>query len=404
MKEVSRVQNRTQEYAVDNFIRFLVDGKREITAREIECRKKALSLEWLVGPFAVVQVATDYGAVPPEERDAALLTYEELVVRFLQDIPTAHYVYTNSYNNIVVLFAFQGKPMSVEEMNTCFVELHRRMVSRFGMEGFIGIGNVVDTYQDIALSAATAGEMLGFKFQYAESGVVNSATIVQFQYNMGLGNGIEFDRVTGAFRDGNLGKMEQRLNELAEAIRRRPNVSGTSIRRSMVEVAVHILHLASNAGVDVEQALDGADPYRWIMRQNHTEVIIAWILKLSARLLAQMKERRENGQKDIIRQMIRYIDENLSKTDISLDRIGQAVGLSPTYCSQLFKKEEGMGISTYVTGQRIIRAQRLLRDTDLSVADVSRQTGFTSHGYFTQVFRRVTGQTPQEYRRSARKG
>ncbi|MBQ9859071.1 MAG: helix-turn-helix domain-containing protein [Clostridia bacterium] len=398
-----QMQNRTHEYAVENFIRFLVDGKRETTVKEIESRKKVLGLDWLTGPFAVVQVATDYAAVPHEERDAALLAYEEQVVRALRAIPAAHYVYTNSYNNVVVLFAFGGKPMTVEEMNACFIDLHRQMVSRFGMDGFIGIGNVVDTYQDIALSAATAAEMLGFKFQYAESGVVNSATIVQFQYNMGLGNGIEFDRVTGAFRDGNLSKMEQRLIELAETIRRRPNVSGTSIRRSMVEVAVHVLHLASNAGVDVEQALDGADPYRWIMRQNHTEVIIAWILKLSARLLAQMKERRENGQKDVIRQMIQYIDENLSKTDISLDRIGQAVGLSRTYCSQLFKKEEGMGISAYITGQRVLRAQQLLRDTDLSVAEISRQTGFSSHGYFGQVFRRVTGQTPQEYRRSSRK-
>lgn len=394
-----RLKNRGRDYPTDNFIRFLVEGKREITAKEIEARKVALGLDWLVAPFVVVHVATDYSAVPHEEKDGALLAYEEQVTRSLRDLPAARYIYTNSYNNIVVLLAFGGKPMAAEVLNACFIRLHQQMVSRFGMEGFIGIGNMVDTYQDIALSSATAMEMLGFKFQYADSGVVNSATIVQFQYNMSLGNGIEFDRVTGAFRDGNLGKMEVRLGELAETIRRRPNVSDTSIRRSMVEVAVHILHLASNAGVDVEQVLEGADPYRWIMRQNHTEVIIEWILKLSGRLLTRMQERRESEKKDVIRQIIQYIEKNLPNAQLSLDLVSSEVRLSSTYCSQLFKKEEGMGISAYITQRRVTRAQQLLRDTDLTAAEISRQTGFASPGYFSQVFRRVTGQTPQAYRR-----
>lgn len=389
------------EYSTDQFIRFLVDGKRETTAAEIELRKKALGLERLRGPFVVVQVATDYAAVPFEERDAVLLSCEQYVDRALRDLPAARFVYTNSYNNIVVLLAFAGKPMTAEELSTCFIRLREQIVVRFGMNGFIGIGNVVDTYQDIALSAATAGEMLGFKFQYADSGVVNAATIVQFQYNMSLGNGIEMDRVTGAFRDGNLGKMETRLNELAETVRRRPNVSGTSIRRSMVEVTVHILHIASNAGIDVDRALGDVDPYRWIMRQNHTEVIIEWILRLSGRLLTLMQERRESGQKDVIRHAIRFIEENLSSVDLGLSQVSRAVGLSDTYCSQLFKKEVGTGISTYISHKRIARAKVLLRDTRLTAAEISRQVGFMSAGYFGQVFRKVTGLTPQQYRRSA---
>ena len=387
-----------------HFIRFLIDGKREITTAEIEARKQALGLERLQGPFVVAQVATDYSAVPHEQKDAALQEYERFVARSLADLPAASFVFTNSYNNVVVLLAFGGTPMDTEALNARFVLLHRQMTARFGMLGFIGIGNLVDTYRDIALSASTASEMLGFKFQYADEGVVNAATIVKFQYTMSLGNGIEFERVTGAFRDGNLGKMETRLNELAETIRRRPNVSGTSIRRSMVEVTVHLLHIASNAGVDVEQALDGVDPYRWILRQNHTEVIIEWILRLSGRLLTMMQRQRERGQRSIIDDALRYIEDNLSDVMLGLPGVSKCMGLSDTYCSQLFKKEVGVGISSYITQKRVERAKRLLRDTPLTAAEISRQVGFMSAGYFGQVFRKTTGLTPQQYRREGDKG
>jgi YesN/AraC family two-component response regulator len=61
----------------------------------------------------------------------------------------------------------------------------------------------------------------------------------------------------------------------------------------------------------------------------------------------------------------------------------------------------GVGINTYITQKRVARAKVLLAETALTAADISRQVGFMSPGYFGQVFRKVTGMTPQQYRRSA---
>jgi len=196
--------------------------------------------------------------------------------------------------------------------------------------------------------------------------------------------------------------MEERLHELVESVRHRPNVSNTSIRRSLVEVTVHLLHAASSSGVDVDSVLGTTDPYRWIMQQNDTPVITEWIMSTSTKMLELIRSKQESDEKDVIRQARQYIEENLQREELNLQQISDAVGLSPTYCSQLFKKEVGMGIAAYITRNRILQAQTLLRSTELTAAEISKQVGFMSPGYFGQVFRKITGTTPQEYRRVAK--
>jgi len=384
-------------YSRDNFIRFIVDGKREFTTEECEIRKEMLGLSWLKPPFVVVNIAPEYGGIKYMDKDRILWEYEQYVQSYLTKRSLRVYCQTNSRNNVMVLLSLASEGgVNLDEI---FIELHDKLVKKFDMDVFIGIGSVADRFQKIYVSAQDALDMLGYKYQYADRGVINIQNLVQFQCNISGGNGIEFDRVIGCFQDGNLGKMEQRMNELVEFVRHRPNVSRTSIRRTLVELTVHILHVASNANADVDVVLDGVDPYRWIMQQNHTEVITEWIMKISSKLLLLMHEHKETEEKSAILQAKKFIDENLSRSELGLMRVSEEIGLSSTYFSELFKKEVGMGLNAYIVQCRINRAQQLLRTTELQSAEIARQLGFSTPGYFGQVFKKTVGMTPNDYRR-----
>lgn len=393
---------RTKEYGRDNFVRFLIDGKREFTEDEIEIRKQILDLEWLVPSFLVISISPNYSNVPYADRDRMLEKYESYVNKLLEKYGVRSYCLTNSCNNVNGLITLGNSNLETEKLNEILVQIRLKLQTSFGLEVFIGVGSVVDCFGKIHVSASEAHEMLGYKYQYAEQGVINVLNLVQFQCNISGGNGIEFERVIGCFQDGNLGKMELRINELVEFVRNRPNVSKTSIRRTLVELTVHILHVASNANVDVEQVLKGVDPYRWIMRQNRTEIITEWIMKMSSDLLLLIHDRKQNEEKIVVQQAKQYINDNLTNTELGLLCVSKAVGLSSTYFSQLFKQEVGMGLSNYIVQSRIQRAQILLENTDLKSAEISRQIGFASPGYFGQVFRKNVGSTPNEYRRKYR--
>ena len=96
-----------------------------------------------------------------------------------------------------------------------------------------------------------------------------------------------------------------------------------------------------------------------------------------------------------------YIEHNYMSYDISLSTVADAVGLSPSYLSALFKKECGRNLSEYLTLVRIHRSQELLCCTSKMVYEIAYDVGFHDYKYFSQIFKKYTGQTPREYQTRA---
>ena len=68
----------------------------------------------------------------------------------------------------------------------------------------------------------------------------------------------------------------------------------------------------------------------------------------------------------------------------------------------MFKRQTGITVVEYINRLRIQHAYKLLQETDLSVATISRQVGFDTVIYFNRVFKKMLGETPLQARKSAR--
>lgn len=98
-----------------------------------------------------------------------------------------------------------------------------------------------------------------------------------------------------------------------------------------------------------------------------------------------------------VRQAIDYIHTHLTE-DLSLEAIAAAVGMSQYYFTRVFKQAIGLTPWQYVVQQRIEAAKRLLAKRDLSIAQISKQLGFSTQAQFSNFFRKHTGITSTEYR------
>jgi AraC family transcriptional regulator len=74
--------------------------------------------------------------------------------------------------------------------------------------------------------------------------------------------------------------------------------------------------------------------------------------------------------------------------------------LSPFHFSRAFKESFGTPPYRYLTSRRIDRAKVLLAERKLSVTEIGLDVGFSETSSFTSAFRKLTGETPTEYRRS----
>ena len=99
------------------------------------------------------------------------------------------------------------------------------------------------------------------------------------------------------------------------------------------------------------------------------------------------------------RTVVEYIEEHLSD-QVSLAQLAQLVRLSPYHFCRAFKQSFDVPPHRYHKGRRIERAKALLAKPELSVTDVALEVGFSETSSFTTAFRRLTGHTPTNYRRS----
>ncbi|HYQ18550.1 MAG TPA: helix-turn-helix domain-containing protein [Polyangiaceae bacterium] len=85
---------------------------------------------------------------------------------------------------------------------------------------------------------------------------------------------------------------------------------------------------------------------------------------------------------------------------LSLGQVARHAGLSRSYFSRIFKETFGKGFEHYLTEQRLLLAERLLRGSALPIGRISGETGFATAAHFSAAFRRSRGVSPLSYRRS----
>ncbi|WP_426350081.1 helix-turn-helix domain-containing protein [Alloiococcus sp. CFN-8] len=102
-----------------------------------------------------------------------------------------------------------------------------------------------------------------------------------------------------------------------------------------------------------------------------------------------------------IRKTLVCIESNLIG-DLSLNSLASLQNISSGYLSALFRKETGQTLTEYVNIRRIKHAEYLLRSTALQIQTIAQFCGIPDANYFTKTFKRYSGSTPEEYRRTRR--
>ncbi len=105
------------------------------------------------------------------------------------------------------------------------------------------------------------------------------------------------------------------------------------------------------------------------------------------------------GGADVIGKAKSYIKEHF-REDLNRETVAAVTFITPNYLSKRFRTETGVSLRTYINTLRVEEAKRLLLTSSASISDIAGSVGFDNISYFSTVFRRFCGMSPQEWQQS----
>lgn len=103
---------------------------------------------------------------------------------------------------------------------------------------------------------------------------------------------------------------------------------------------------------------------------------------------------------ELVCNILDYLDENIN-TIISIDMISSIFCYDKTYVMKRFKKELGISIINYMNAIKVFNSLKYFRYDD-SILKISMESGFNSLEYFSEIFKKIIGVSPNTYKQFIR--
>ena len=183
--------------------------------------------------------------------------------------------------------------------------------------------------------------------------------------------------------------FEKRTDDPVRNMKNYLIISNTIMRKGAEMGAVHPFYIDS-------VSTDFAHRIELVKSTNDATELMREMVRKYCKLV------KKHSSKDyslLVQKVITIIDADLT-ADLSLKRFSSLLNVNASYLSALFKKETGKNLTEYVAEKRIKNAAYLLGSTNLQIQTIAQHCGIYDVNYFAKTFKKITGKTPKEYRKS----
>ncbi|MGO4545456.1 AraC family transcriptional regulator [Paenibacillus sp. 2TAB23] len=252
-----------------------------------------------------------------------------------------------------------------------------------------GIGNAQTDIAKLKQVMLEAENALTYRLYQGYGQVITFQEVSGHEVNEPLQHESMLDELIGAIEMGNEPGSLEAVGRMIDHIRS---------QYGYPSAAVSFLQSAIERIEQIRPAADGSVGQSYVRFDTLHLDAIKGELESRVMMLAQ-RFRRLTESKDFImcQRMIDYLKQHLNEP-IGIPEISDAVGISSSLASQLFKQETGETIYNYLTRLRIERASELLLKTDDRISDIALMVGYQHENSFIRSFRKFKDITPGKYR------
>ena len=188
---------------------------------------------------------------------------------------------------------------------------------------------------------------------------------------------------------------------------RMPNMDGLTMLAALASEFPHMQTAVLTAYRDFDYARQAITlgVCRYLLKPSNlnelrdtVRVMVERLTRLSAAKTEPSEDASEAGN-FIVNAALDFMRENCMQQHLSLGTVADHVYVSQWHLSKLLNRETGKSFFDLLGSMRIEKAKSLLRTPGMNIQDVAEQTGYTDVAHFSRTFKKLTGQTPGEYRK-----
>lgn len=384
-----------EDYARQRFFENLAGGRLSIQEIYEEAGKLEIDLD--AEGYNILLLALqprEPGAAYSEETDVL----EESLLQCFLRFPDILMFRSSLLSHALLL---KGGPEKLREMtDRCIDAIRQRCTdSREAPDWYIAVGTPTERLSGVPRCYAEAVHILAFRHLMPRRHVLTAQITGRAENDVGGVNALDSGNadpmlirnfVQNGFIDETEDFVAEYLQNLGDALQ-----SMMFRHYLIVSARVNAIEAIRELGLDREALISQLPPAEADLSEEELRGYLTEVLSRSIRMRNEESGRQNS---DLIEQAIRYVDQNYTDENISLNSTAKAVNISTNYLSALFGQKVGVSFVEYLTQKRMARAKQLLRQSDRRTGEIAQEVGYKDAHYFSFVFKKTQGCTPREYR------
>lgn len=351
-----------------------IQAEFAINIKQVQCTVAVLTL------VPIIQKA--FG----EDKNLAFFTLLNICNEIIQGKNKHGICFRNeTKDNEIVMFMWEKSDYLISQIHECIYKCYQmKLPIAVGKESH----SLQESYQS-ALLALKKHNLLGKSNNIAYyHDMAKSSLLHLFDYSQEL---------MWALRSGSMEKVDEILQRLFHRLQMNNELSMEQIQAWETQFEQMRTNWLKEYSIDEATVLyngvnyweeDGLFSFQKFKEEKRKE------FHQLLELLSKVKYQKE---KNSIQEIAAYIRNHYDK-EITLQEIADRFYLSREYISRRFRQEYADTITNYLTNIRVMKAKELLENPHLKIYEIAFMVGYQNEKYFSKVFKKSTGFTPNEYR------
>ena len=377
----------------------LVSGNCSVTELLDRAEKLSMDLSAVWYNIVLLFIKSDHHNI--EEYSGSSVTIEEKINEIMSDMGCI--CFDRDLEGKAVLIMDDSEQSLVSRQN----DLIARLEEVFAPYGHIrysgGVGKAVNRLSMLNESYEDAAQALANRFFTTKSGFFEAAESDRKEpdtkevFDMGSIDAKRIDKsnVSRFLKLGNLDEIPFYVSEFIKSVGE--NAFESFIFRQYIAMDVFFAVSGFVEELSSKKQFEGIAEVTKESLES-VESIKSYIAQIIEKAITYRDSIATNRYTEIVEDAVKYIEENYSDEELSLNQLASHVNVSPNHLSTIFSQQTGQTFIKYLTEYRMNKAKEMLKCTSMRSSEISEAVGYKDPHYFSYMFKKTVGVTPTNYR------